>query len=62
MKPLSKALQSVHWEGQEGHNELNIFLLDYHAMPHATTKFPPAQVLFKTQINLKLLKFKSATG
>ena len=62
MKPLSKAIRLAHWEGQEGHKELNTFLLNYHATLHATTRFPPAQVLFNNrQINLKLSKFKSAS-
>ena len=54
MKPITKAVRSSHAEGKDWKKEINIFLLNYRATPHCTTKVSPAQLLFNRVIRTKL--------
>ena len=53
-QPLNRALTTATLEGKVWQQELNRFLLQYRTTPHATTKVPPAELLFNRVINGKL--------
>ena len=54
MKPLTKAVHSVHAEGKIWKKHLYKFLLNYQTTPHCTTGFTPAELLFNRKIRNKL--------
>ena len=54
MKPLTKAVRSVHAEGKIWKKHLYKFLLNYQTTPHCTTGFTPAELLFNRKIRNKL--------
>ena len=51
---LNRSLTTATLEGKVWQQELNRFLLQYRTTPHATTKVPPAELLFNRVINGKL--------
>ena len=51
MKPLNKAIRTVHAQGHVWQKELPKFLLNYRTTPHTTTIVPPAQLLFNRVVN-----------
>ena len=53
-QPLGRALTTAKLEGKVWQQELNRFLLQYRTTPHATTKGPPAELLFNRVIKGKL--------
>ena len=53
-QPLGRALTTAKLEGKVWQQELNRFLLQYRTTPHATTKVPPAELLFNRVVNGKL--------
>ena len=61
MKPLGKAICTAVLENRKWKQELYRFLLNYRTTPHATTKVPPAQLLFNRIVKgrLPLLPTKS---
>ncbi|CAB4000900.1 Uncharacterized protein K02A2.6, partial [Paramuricea clavata] len=54
MKPLTKCLQTAVIDNKDWKEELQLFLLNYRATPHCTTKVPPATALFGRNIRRKL--------
>ena len=54
MKPLTKAIRSVHTEGKQWTNHLYDFLLNYRTTPHVTTRHLPATLLFNRSVRNKL--------
>ena len=54
MKPLTKAVHSVHAERKIWKKHLHKFLLNYRTTPRCTTEFTPAQLLFNRKVRNKL--------
>lgn len=53
MKPLTKAIHSVHTEGKTWKKHLHKFLLNYRTTPHCTNGFAPAELLFNRKVRNK---------
>ena len=60
MKPLNKAIRSVHAEGKTWKKQLYKFLLNYRTTPHCTTGFAPAELLFNRRVRNKLPQLTSS--
>ena len=60
MKPLTKAIRSVHTEGKTWKKHLHKFLLNYRTTPHCTTGFAPAELLFNRKVRNKLPQLTSS--
>ena len=54
MKPLNKAIKAATVEGKSWQQEMHKFLRNYHATPHVSTNRPPAELLFGTNIRVRL--------
>ena len=52
-QPLGRTLTTAKREGKVWQQELNRFLLQYRTTLHATTKVPPAELLFNRVVNGK---------
>ena len=53
MKPLTKVICSAHVESKTWKIYLYKFLLNYRTMPHSTTGFIPAELLFMINRNVR---------
>ena len=45
-RTVEKAIRTAHVEGKDWRKELDIFLLNYRATPHAITGTSPAKIMF----------------
>ena len=59
-RTVEKAIRTAHVEGKDWKKELNTFLLNYRATPHAMTGVSPAKIMFGCDIRTKLPEFSDS--
>ena len=59
-RTIEKAIRTAHVEGKDWKKELNTFLLNYRATPHAMTGVSPPKIMFGRDIRTKLPEFSDS--